>query len=282
MVQLPDGNVPISSHILTAVNGCNTGFQIQVSLKCVLSCEQSCCVPCDFSSLSYLYFLSFNTHSPFNYHSSLTNKDLNAHLNDKFQSTRMMIHCWPWRVFVSPGPRELFGGCKAWWSIKEKCMSCIIKTTMTHSFGFPCRYYVHFEDSCTHMQPRRPTHAILHLSSKQTVGFSPTAWFLSIFLLFGNLFLIAALLIPSIMASYLSGFLTSQSPFFVVNLLSSWSRILNQAVFDICISLLKISPLGATALISYFFLVLVLIPVKSMETHWNGSFSLKSAPNDSK
>ena len=26
----------------------------------------------------------------------------------------------------------------------------------------------------------------------------------------------------------------------------------------------------------------VLVPVKSMETHWNSSFSLKSAPNDSK
>ena len=148
------------------------GFQIQVSLKCVLSCEQSCCVPCDLSSSSCLYFCSFNACSPFTYHSSLANKDLNPHLNNKFQSTRMMIHCWPWRAHLRP-------------------------------------------------------------SSKQTVGFSLTAWFLSIFLLFGNLFLIAVLLIPSIMASYLSGFLTSQSPFFVVNLLISWSGILNQAVFDI-------------------------------------------------
>ena len=32
----------------------------------------------------------------------------------------------------------------------------------------------------------------------------------------------------------------------------------------------------------YFFSVSVLVPVRTMETHWNSLFSLKSAPNDSK
>lgn len=106
--------------------------------------------------------------------------------------------------------------------------------------------------------PGRPSRAVLRPSSKRTIGFSPVAWFMSIVLLFGTPVLIAPLLIPCITASLLSGFTSFGSPLPTITLLISASKILGNAFLDIFISLLRISPLGATALIGYFMLVIVL------------------------
>ena len=106
--------------------------------------------------------------------------------------------------------------------------------------------------------PGRPSRALLRPLSERTIGFSPVAWALSIVLLFGTAFLIAPLLILCITASALFGFTSFGNALPTVTLLISVLKILSVAFLDISISLLRISPLGATALIGYFMLVIVL------------------------
>ncbi|KAF8154047.1 hypothetical protein B0H34DRAFT_809637 [Crassisporium funariophilum] len=99
--------------------------------------------------------------------------------------------------------------------------------------------------------PGRPTYAILRPLS-QTVGFSPAAWFLFVFLLF-------------------EPFPYCSTPHSVYDgYICLWlCAVGSLAVFSICISLMKILPLGATALMGYFILVLVL---------WDAMVDLLASP----
>ena len=104
-----------------------------------------------FMALSLLPLVTMLVH-----HQIIIHHSPNPHLDDKFQLTGMMIHCWPGEylsllalvncseaVRLDEGMRRNF-----------KSMACIIRTTCSVEFCY--RYYVHFEDSHTHKTPGDP------------------------------------------------------------------------------------------------------------------------------
>ena len=106
--------------------------------------------------------------------------------------------------------------------------------------------------------PGRPSRAVLCPSSKRTLGFSPVAWFMSIVLLFRTPFSHRATPYSVYHGLTFIRFHKLRSPLPTITLLISASKILGNSFLNIFISLLRISPLGATALIGYFMLVIVL------------------------